>query len=220
MTPPHISIVAFLASVFLVMAAPALASPVPQSLDAEFVIMRKGEPIGMHAVRVREEADGRIIADTTIDMKVKFGFITLFRYSHSSQEIWRDGKVLAINSRTYDNGREKYLNARREGDMLQVDGTQFQGEIPIKVIPSSYWNKAIVDCRAIIDTQDGDMIEVEVDKVGPVPALTEDGGAVEADKYRLSGSVDLDLWYQDDRWVGARFTVRGETLTYALKQTT
>ncbi|MEL7030057.1 MAG: DUF6134 family protein, partial [Pseudomonadota bacterium] len=50
-----------------------------QALDASFAIFRKGDEIGTHTVTVRQEGE-QTIAETEIEMKVKLGFIPVFRY--------------------------------------------------------------------------------------------------------------------------------------------
>lgn len=181
------------------------------SLDAAFEILRKGDPIGFHAVNVEETPDGARV-ETRIRMKVKFGPVTLFRYEHDARELWRDGALQSLTSRTDNNGRKMELEVNREGDVLVVEGQDYQGEAPADAIPSSYWNKAIVDTRFLLNTQTGAVIPVTKESLG----ATRAPNGAEADHYRLTGSVALDLWYDDRRWVGADFVVRGERLRYRL----
>lgn len=182
------------------------------SLDAAFDILRKGDPIGFHAVNVEETADGAARVETRIEMKVKFGPIPVFTYEHLSTETWRDGLLQTIESRTDNNGREETLNVRREGDGLIVNGTRYQGPGPGDAIPSSYWNKAIVSTKTLLDTQNGRLIDVKTENLGVTPSPAGD----EAEQHKLSGTVDLNLWYDGARWVGADFVVRGQALTYRL----
>ena len=41
---------------------------------------------------------------TEIDMQVRLGFVTAFRFRHISEERWANGSLTAIDSRTEDNG--------------------------------------------------------------------------------------------------------------------
>ncbi len=183
------------------------------SLDAAFDILRKGDPIGFHAVDVEETPDGTRV-ETRIRMQVKFGPVTLFRYKHDAREFWRDGALQSLTSRTDNNGRKMELEVNREGDVLVVEGQDYQGEAPADAIPSSYWNKAIVDTRFLLNTQTGALIPVTKEALGSTAAPN----GAEADHYRLKGSVALDLWYNGRRWVGADFVVRGERLLYRLAE--
>lgn len=188
--------------------SPAAASAA--ELDAAFDILRKGERIGFHAVSVEEMADGGARVETRIDMKVKVGPIPVFRYEHVSTEIWKDGLLQSVESRTDNNGKDETLRVRRDGDALVVDGTKYRGPGPGDVIPSSYWNKVILGATTLLDTQNGRLIDVKVESLGQTPSPSGDS----AEQHRISGSVDLNLWYDGPRWVGADFFVRGQALTY------
>lgn len=181
-------------------------------LDAAFDIIRKGDRIGFHAVDVETTPDGAVRVETRIEMQVKFGPIPVFTYDHVATEIWRDGKLESVESRTDNNGKNETLVATREGDALVVNGTRYSGPAPGDAIPSSYWNKAIVSTRTLLDTQNGRLIDVTVANLGQTPTPTGDT----AEQHRVTGSVDLNLWYDGPRWVGADFVVRGQELTYRL----
>jgi hypothetical protein len=180
-------------------------------LDSTFEIVRKGEPIGFHAVTVEETPDG-VKVETTIKMRVKFGPIVLFRYDHQSTEVWKDGGLQSLESVTNNNGDDKSLTVRREGDQLLIDGAAFKGAAAADAIPSSYWNKEIVKAGSLLNTQTGEVIDVSIESLGEAPAPN----GAQAEHYRLTGTVALDLWYEGPRWVGSDFVVRGEALSYRL----
>lgn len=203
--PSHIAISIF--ATILILGAEAGAS----SPDAAFEILRKGDPIGYHAVNVEETAEGTKV-ETRIRMRVHLGPITLFRYDHHSREFWRDGALLTLESATQNNGRQLRLNVNREGDALIVDGADYRGEAPPDTIPSSYWNKDITTTSLLLNTQTGGLMRVKTEALGRTPAPN---GAL-ADHHRLIGSVALNLWYEGRRWVGADFVIRGEVLSYRL----
>jgi hypothetical protein len=190
--------------------APSIAAAA--SLDAAFDIIRKGDRIGFHAVKVEDTSDGGVRVDTRIEMQVKFGPIPVFRYEHMSTETWRGGVLQSVESRTDNHGKAETLTARREGDVLLIDGTRYKGEGPGDAIPSSYWNKAIVSTRTLLDTQNGRLIDVQIENLGETPSPT----GAPAEQHKLTGTVDLNLWYAGERWVGADFVVRGQALTYRL----
>jgi len=186
---------------------PASAS----NLDAKFLIKREGKVIGYHAVDVRE-ADGAFIVETEIEMRVKLGPIPLFKYDHDSQEVWRDGQVVSIDSKTNHDGDKTYVSARRQNGLLMIDGSEYQGPAPSDAAPSSYWDKSLVTAGALINTQTGEIIEIEVEPLG----VTRAPHNREAEHYRVTGTVNLDIWYDGQQWVGSQFTIDGEELVYEL----
>lgn len=197
---------------FFAALASSLASASASELDAAFDIIRKGDRIGFHAVNVEETADGGTRVETRIEMQVKIGPIPVFNYEHLSTETWRDGLLQTVESRTDNNGNEETLSVRREGEALIVDGTRYQGPGPGDAVPSSYWNKAIVSTKTLLDTQNGRLIDVKIENLGQTASPT----GVRAEQHKLTGTVDLNLWYDGARWVGADFIVRGQALTYSL----
>ena len=178
-------------------------------LDAAFDIMRNGERVGYHVVQARETPEG-LAVETRIEIKVKFGPLPLYRYRHVAIELWRDGEVQWISSRTNDNGERAFLEARRENGVLIVDGAAFQGPAPTEAMPASYWNRAVVSARTVLNTQNGEIINVETSALGAGAAPY--GG--EGEHYQVVGTVALDVWYDGDDWIGFDCVVDGEELTY------
>ena len=201
----RLSLVLVLLSSFFTL--PASAS----DLDANFLIKREGKVIGFHRVEVTDIEGGQKV-ETLIEMKVKFGPIPLFRYKHASVEEWRDGEIFSLNSATDRNGKDMFVRAARTEDGLMIDGTRYAGLAPEGALPSSYWNKALVEAATMINTQHGKIMDIEVTPLG----LTEAEHGAVAEEYKLVSSDLLHLWYDGPRWVGARFTVDGEELVYEL----
>lgn len=176
---------------------------------AAFHIMWKGQAIGFHIVNIEETADG-LRVDTRVEMRVKFGPIPLYHYTHNASELWRDGELLAIRSETNDDGEEMSLMAWRENGVLMIDGDAYQGPAPTGVAPASWWNKNVLKARTLLNTQDGELIAVDVANFGLGPAPY---GLV-AEHYRLTGTLSLDIWFDEGRWVGSHVVIDGEELTY------
>jgi hypothetical protein len=185
------------------------ASAQADTRDAAFRILRKGTPIGHHVVDVEQIGD-TIRVDTKIAMRVKFGPLVVYRYDHLSRETWSGGQLTAIESTTNDNGKKAQLRVTRDGDQLQVDGTNYRGPAPLNATPSSYWNRNIVGASLLLNTQNGELIEVTTSRIGVTPAP----GGEPAEQFLIVGSLALNLWYSGDIWVGSNFTVDGEELTY------
>jgi hypothetical protein len=191
-------------------AGPALAAPE----DAvAFEILRKGEPIGFHLVSLESNANS-VRVTTEVEMKVRLGPFPVYGYRHEAIEVWRDGMLETLQSRTVDNGLEMALSLRREGGRYLVDGTAYRGEAPPGAEPSSYWNRAVVDATTLINSQNGEIIPVEASYEGVTPSPDGTPG----DHYRIVGTVALDVWYQGDRWIGSDVLIDGEELTYRLAE--
>jgi len=197
----------------LILFASVLASlpATARDLDAKFLIKRAGKVIGYHAVDVSQTDDG-IVVDTEISMRVHFGPIPLFKYSHEAREVWREGELLSLVSKTNNNGEKTAVDARRGESGLFIDGTYFKGVAPEGAHPSSYWDKAILNADALINTQTGEIIEISIEKIGETPAPHNQL----AEQYRILGTLALNIWYDGEKWVGSHFVIDGEELTYEL----
>ena len=200
---------AALVSLFLVIFATMPASA--GELDAEFLIKRKDKVIGFHRVSIEENGEEQTVT-TTIRMKVKFGPIVVFRYTHLSVEEWRDGMLISLASTTDRNGKEMFARAQRTEDGIEIEGTKFTGAAPFEALPSSYWNKALIESSSMFNSQHGEVMDIVVSSLGVVEA--EHGAP--AEKYELASETNLYLWYDGPRWVGAEFTIDGEALVYEL----
>ncbi len=198
---------AYLCLMCLTATIPAAA----HDLDAKFLIKREGKVIGYHHVDVHETAFGTVVY-TEIEMRVKLGPVPLFKYDHDSREVWRDGDLITINSDTNYNGEKTYLRAQREEGVLQIDGSDYQGPAPAAAVPSSYWDKSMITANTIISTLTGEIIDVTVEQMGETMAPH----MVKAEHFRVTGTVTVDIWYDDQQWVGSHFIIDGEELTYEL----
>ena len=182
-----------------------------RDLDAKFLIERKGEVIGYHAVDVSPTESG-VRVDTQIEMKVGIGPITLFKYKHDATEIWSGEQLVSLVSKTNNNGDKEFVDAKRYGARLVIDASGYQGPAPAGAMPSSYWDKDLVSADAIINTQTGEIIDVTTSRIGETLAPHDRP----AEQFLLVGTVALNLWYDGERWVGSNFTIDGEELTYVL----
>lgn len=193
----------------------ALAAPVPPSNQFAFSVWRKGSQIGEHRLTFREDGDD-LVVDVDINLQVKLGFVTLFRYTHHNTEIWRDGKLVSLDSETHDDGSDFRLSVRPAGDVLDVDGWAGQFQVPADTLSSSYWNPDTIYRSRILDTQRGYLMDVNTEWLGEetIEAAT---GRIAANRYRISGDLTMDIWYsQGGQWVKLDFATRGSTISYQL----
>lgn len=177
--------------------------------DAKFLILHEGKVIGYHAVHVVEDEAGTVV-ETKIKMRVKLGPIPLFHYDHEAREVWRGDELVSLVSATNNDGDKAAVNAARVDGVLEIDGTGYRGPAPAGAVPTSYWNKSFVAADKLIDTQTGELMDVDVQRLGASPAPDRRL----ADHYRIKGPMDIDLWFVGERCVGSHFTVDGDELTY------
>ena len=189
----------------------------PQSGDViQFDVLRQGKPFGSHTVSFDRDAHGRLIARSKVDLKAGLGPITLFRYNLDATEVWQNGELVSLEGRVNDDGEKGQVEAEREGKMLDVNGTEFQGDVDGKILPSSHWNFAQTRASELLSTEDGEILKVSVSDQG-IETIEAAGEPIQATKYLMDSDIDVTLWYDETgRWVKLAFTARGQNIEYVL----
>ncbi len=181
-----------------------------------FQVLRKGQPFGTHTVSFDIAPDGTLKATTGVRLKAGLGPITLFHYALTATETWQDGQLVALDGVVNDNGKDGSVSAARIGKALDVTGTEYTGEVPFGILPSSHWNIAQTQARQLLSTEDGEVIKVEVLDNGP-DTVRVGGRTVEAHHFTMDSAIDVDLWYDaQGRWVKLAFEARGQDIEYVL----
>ena len=194
--------------------AGSLWAALPSKEDIAFKVFRDGEPLGHHRVAFRREAED-LHVEIDIQLEVKLAFLTVFRYRHTNHEVWRDGHLVAIETRTDDDGESYWLSGRATESGLEVEGSGGRFVAPADVMPTSYWNAEMVTKNRLLDTQRGRLIDVEIVPVGAEIVLVA-GQPVNAQRYTVTGDLELDLWYATDgEWAKISFEARGAEVVYA-----
>lgn len=149
------------------------------------------------------------------DFVYKLMFIKLYEYRHRNTETW-DGECLAeIESETDANGRPFFVSGTLEGAGFRVSGSEGEALLPGCVSTFAYWNPDFLQQRRLLNTQNGEYVEVEVQ--APQADALEIGGSMQpVQRYRLkAGELELKLWYSPQReWLALETTTGGRTLRY------
>jgi hypothetical protein len=209
--------------------APAILSAVlalaPQTSLADdheseklvYKVFRKGDNIGRHEVEFEREENGTLKVEIDTDVKVKLAFVTVYRFDHEGEEIWRDGKLIGYGSKTNDDGKKKFLQLSGNAQSVTAEGSAGRFEVPQPVMPASLWNLATVEQTQVMNTLDGHMMAVSVARVGE-ETVRAGGQDVQAVHYVMTGELEREMWYADQRLVHLRFKGSdGSTIDYELQ---
>ena len=187
-------------------------SGIPADNVLAYKVFRNDKPIGFHHMQFTRSGD-HLRVDIHIELDVRLGFIPLFSYTHENTEIWRDGVLQSLVSKTDNNGKYAFSDLALNENSYMGRGSRFGGGLKLPIMSTSYFDPNFVRQERLISSQDGRLLEVKVAYVGPdqVPDIT---GSVEAHRFRLTGDLDIDIWYtHDGRWVKTEF-IRGGVLSY------
>jgi hypothetical protein len=189
--------------------------PVPPDSRLAFRLMRHGSPIGTHVMTFSRDGD-TLTVHIAVDVLVKFGPIPLVRYTHRNQEVWQRDRLVGFESRTDRNGTPMHVQARWQGSGLAVEGSGTRPYVaPANALATTHWNSTMLRCP-MIGTQDGQLMHPVVSAQPEERIRLASGEPVAARRYRLSGDLDLDIWYDStDTWAGLRFAADdGSVITY------
>lgn len=203
-------------------AIPASAELSPKSWQPaagdviSFTVLREGKPFGSHAVKFTTDANGALVATTTVSLKAGLGPITVFRYKLDATETWHHGQLQKVSGTVNDDGNKGTVTASRKGDDLNVSGSEFKGVAPAGIVPASHWNYAQTQAGKLLSTEDGEILDVKVISKGR-ETIKAGNTMIGANRYLMESALDVDLWYDDDgRWVKLAFEARGQQIEYVL----
>jgi hypothetical protein len=177
---------------------------VPQDGSIEFAVLRKGEQIGTHTIHFQDKGD-RLQVDVAANLKVQMVFVTVYRYEHTSTELWSSDRMMAFESATKQNGKKWVVDAHVSGgDKLVVKTNDQERVLPDTLPPTSYWRPEMMQTSRWFNTQYGSPIDVNIQPLG-VEQVESVGQTVAAHRYKINGvmpetgkPVNLDLWYADN----------------------
>ncbi|OLF78005.1 hypothetical protein AWH62_04905 [Maricaulis sp. W15] len=209
--PTRFRIAALCALLFAAVAPAAAKAEMPR--DVVFDVYRNGSLFGEHAVRFAQLPGGELRVDIDVELRVGFGPVTVFHYQHESEEVWVDGALQSLQASTLKAGDREYFMLRRRPDgHVDIDG-----DIVEALHPSSHWSGYTPGVPAVLNTETGEPMAVEIEDLGVGTVATADG-AIEARHLRMTGTVAVDLWYDAaGRWVGCAFTIGDQDIVYRLR---
>lgn len=202
----NVPIVAWLLMIGL--PAPALAAN-DASMEWNFTVFLDDSPIGYHHFKLSDEGGVQRI-ESEAEFKVRFLFITAYRYEHANSETWANNCLQQLVSRTDANGESFNVTIDREAGDLQVDSSEGNATLEGCVRTFAYWNPDILRDDALLNAQTGEMLEVDIEPVATEMVMVR-GEETEATRYRLlARDMKLDIWYAaGNRWVALESTIKG-----------
>lgn len=198
---------------------PALADDglTPKREELNFRVLLDGKPIGFHNFRIEEAGDARYV-ESDAEFRVRFLFVTAYRYQHSHRERWLGSCLSALESETITNGKQVEVSGERTSTGFVVESSRGVSDLSDCVMSFAYWDRRILEEAALLNVQTGELVDITVQDTGtedwPVNGRTE-----QAERHRLTGeNLQIDLWYSPEgRWLGLEAPAKGgRTLRYEL----
>ena len=196
---------------FAALATPSVARA--QTASRRYRLDRAGSEIGTHDISIGRSGD-TLTVDVSIAIAVRVLGLVAYRYEMTSREIWQNGMLRSIRSRSDNNGDAAFVNADRSGSVIRIDGSAFSGTADADVGTTSYWNPAILDRPVWISTQGGTPLDIRATRTGTA-SYPVSGGTVATTAYALGAELPATVHYTaSGEWAGSTFDARGSQVTY------
>lgn len=200
-----IKVIAFVAAVLI--GVDAFAAPldsVPESGKLSFAIWREGARIGTHSFTFRRDGNA-VIVDGRVDVTVSFAFVTLYRYSGTRNEVWRNGRLVSYTADTDDNGTPVHVRGHADDKGFSVTGKAGTVTLPAKAMPFTMWSRGVVEGGALFGMDDGVPLTVKVEALGGSPV----------EHFHVTGDVDYEMSFAGPFLRAVRIKARdGSTVEY------
>jgi len=185
----------------------------------EFDIYRNNNHIGKHIFSFKRDGD-TLSVESEINFEIKKFGVVLYKYHVRGIEHYKDGKLIKFNSKTNQNGKEKYVNLTLNENELLIDGSSFKGSVPTDYLLGTWWNHSIVKANAQISAVSGRIIKQKVTFLGKETLIlgnksydtlhfnfSSTDGALSKDK-----KLNTDVWYDEKNlnWIKASFDKKGK----------
>ena len=185
----------------------------------EFDIYRNNTHIGKHIFTFKKK-DDLLEVYSKINFQIKKFGIVFYTYYVEGTEVYKDGKMIKFNSKTNQNGKEKYVNLTLENEEYIIDGSSYKGKVPTDYLLGTWWNHAIVKSKAQISAVSGRIIEQKVTFLGK-ETIKFGGKTYDALHFNFSSTdhklnkdkkLNTDVWYDEKKmnWVKASFKKKGQ----------
>jgi hypothetical protein len=185
--------------------------------NRRFSVLYKGDRIGAHTVSY-SSAIGETRVNTEIHLLVRVAFFTVFAFSHRSEETWRAGRLMSLDSETVEHGETLHVEGAaipqgfrvvsKSGPFIASAGT---------LTSNSLWTPEILEQATVVDAQRGGIFGVSARKFADEQILIA-GDQVRATRYTyITPYFAGSIWYDRAKlWVRGEFERYGSKVQYQL----
>jgi hypothetical protein len=186
----------------LCLGAALLAPFAARAADVEvrdFVIWVDGKRGGEYHMTINRQDDGSVSMTGQADVSLSFFVVKKYIYTYRGTEGWsKDGVLTSFSSTANDDGKEYTVTAVPDGNGLRVKVNGQEKMSRADVWLTTYWRLPLPSQRngavPLLDADTGRDINATLQYVGVSP-VNFAGQAQNYARYRLSGGVQVDLWY-------------------------
>ena len=178
----------------------------------DFTVLISGKPSGEVHMTIHRQDDNSVVMRCDTDIKVSFGILS-YKFVYRGLEVWKDRRLTRLDSNTDDNGKRYIVSAIPDGTNLRLKVNNVEKQVRGDVWVTSYWTlpdpKLRAETLALLDADSGKMLDGKLGFIA-TEKLRIAGQDVSLNHYRLTGKVNVDLWYDgSERLVRQEWTEQG-----------
>jgi hypothetical protein len=165
----------------------------PSEAHLDFAVLRNGDPVGHHRIDLTPTSDGETVSVKT-NVVVRAVYVPVYRFEHTGSEVWKNGRLVSLQSQTNDDGDKHTLAAIAKDGHIEVVGDGVRSQADSGIIPASLWNSDLVKQMTLLNTLTGKKMAVSVADLGE-DTIQSRGTAIKAHHYQVTGELQRELWY-------------------------
>tara|TARA_Y100001970_G_scaffold285138_1_gene404063 strand:- start:229 stop:906 length:678 start_codon:yes stop_codon:yes gene_type:complete len=182
----------------------SFAFQIPKNNKVVFDVIRKNKIIGSIETSF-DKKNNNLTITTNVDIEVKVLFVTAYKFTQISKEIWKNGEFIKIEGHTdFEDEREYFIKGEDLNNQFIAYGMDGKLVLNKDILPLNYWNKDILNEKEVFDTQKGIVRKITVTK-HKNEMIEINKTKIEAEKYTLNASSnpkdkgpfpEYTLWYE------------------------
>jgi hypothetical protein len=179
----------------------------------DFLVTVGGKPSGEVHMTINRQDNGAVWMRCDTDIKVNL-LVGKYTFIYRGLEEWKDQRLVKFSSNTDDNGKRYYVTAAAEAGGIRVRVNNVERVIKPHVWLTSYW--CLPDPK--IRNQEIPLLDADTgrDLAGKLAFVANEklnvaGYPTALNHYRLTGKVNMDLWYDgSERLVRQEWVEQGQ----------
>jgi hypothetical protein len=186
----------------LLLAVAVVVAGFPRAAAAEnevrdYVNSIDGRRAGTYRMTITNQDDGTVTMAGQANISLRVLLVT-YKYTYQGTEVWKGDRLVQLESRTNDNGKQYTVSAAADDDGLRLRVNNQPGRAPANCWVTTYWRLPPANARnqaqTLLDADTGRVLTATLQYIGQ-SQIGIAGEVQNCSHYRLSGTVQADLWY-------------------------
>jgi Domain of unknown function (DUF6134) len=174
-----------------------------------FTVRIDGRLAGDYQMTITRPDEHTFVVNARANVFVSY-FLIKYRYSYQGTEIWKDGQLVHLDSKTNDDGKQFQVLAEADGNGLRVRVNGTEHRIRSNVWTTTYWSPPVIQFNGqgipLLDCDTGRELHGALQYVG-IQQLALPTEAQNCSHYHVSGGVQVDVWYDAQRRLVREVTI-------------